>query len=76
KQKGQGRGGSAVLTIPALPAPTSLRLQQVAASLSLCLTRTEGYCLTLCGYFDVLLPGTGKTSSNLPTFCKVCCWKC
>lgn len=39
------------------------KLKQVAASVSVCLTRTEGYYLTSCGPFDLLLPCTGKTST-------------
>lgn len=39
------------------------KLKQVAASVSVCMTRSEGCYLTICGPFDLLLPCTGKTST-------------
>lgn len=69
REEGEGGvcGGRAVMHIPGFASSLlwpPQRLKQVAASsVSLCLTRTEGYCLTICGPFDVLLPGTGKTST-------------
>lgn len=60
--KGAECSGRAVRNIPGCASSLlwpPQRLQQVAASVSLCPTGTGGCSLTICGYFDVLFPGTG-----------------